>query len=247
MNVIKRWSEIEKLLEDNNGFCTVIELSDRLGVSLATIRRDLTEMEEQKVIKRIHGGAKLLPKEDFKRVGSVFSRIQDNYESKIIIGEFAAKLIKNNSFVFLDSSSTVSAMIPYITAENITVVTNSFYAAPQLVDAKITTILLPGRLQSNMQIASEETLGTLRHYYFDYAFLGVYGLSLQNGFTGYNPMDCELKKIVIHNTKNCYTLADTSKFERKAFYSYAEHDAMPIITDGITEHNIDFEKLILAR
>ena len=170
MNVIKRWSEIEKLLEDNNGFCTVIELSDRLGVSLATIRRDLTEMEEQKVIKRIHGGAKLLPKEDFKRVGSVFSRIQDNYESKIIIGEFAAKLIKNNSFVFLDSSSTVSAMIPYITAENITVVTNSFYAAPQLVDAKITTILLPGRLQSNMQIASEETLGTLRHYYFDYAF-----------------------------------------------------------------------------
>ena len=89
---------------NNKGYISVEELSKKLYVSLATIRRDLNELEKNGFLKRTHGGASFISQDHM--ITSIDYRTNWNSEEKIKIAKKAALLVDNGMNIFIDSSST---------------------------------------------------------------------------------------------------------------------------------------------
>lgn len=245
MNVIKRYNQIEEILRKER-YISVDDLAERLQISVATVRRDFTAMEEYGVIKRTRGGAFLAENPPYQKVGSISTRAAVQTKEKETIAKYAASLIRSNEHIFIDFSSTTALMVPYIEASGVTVMTNSYYAIPPLVQKGLHVYVLNGIAHESGQILSEDTLSRLRNFNFDKAFLGTYGVSLEAGFTGYNPIDGEFKKLVIQQSKESYTLMDNTKFGNNAFYSYAPATLTTIITDKATGETGKFKNVVIA-
>ena len=120
----ERWKEILALIKDEKEV-SVHDLSKHFNVSLATIRRDLLQMEDNSLIDRYHGGAKMNasglmePPMNLKQ--------STNAEAKNMVARYAARLIRDYQMVFIDAGSATLEMIDYIVSKNITVVTIGNY------------------------------------------------------------------------------------------------------------------------
>ena len=115
--VASRRSSIMSLLEQYRQV-SVSDLADRFEVSSLTIRRDLDELEAQGLISRSYGMATLL---DPLSTGLSSNQVT----AKFKLAQAAAKLVKDGDTVFINTSSTAIKVLEFITAENITVVTNN--------------------------------------------------------------------------------------------------------------------------
>src|SRR5690625_845858 len=114
----ERLSKIINLVNEK-GSVTTTEVSDTLDISLATARRDFNELDSLNKIVKVFGGAssiknaQYITKEDNMEVKSTI-----NIKEKNLIGKYAASLIKNNDFVYLDAGTSVESIVPYIQAKN---------------------------------------------------------------------------------------------------------------------------------
>src|SRR5512133_718760 len=118
-----RQVNILKLLEENNQ-TSVNELSSRLGVSSATIRQDLSFLESEGLIKRVHGGAVLEDAEDLS------NRLGVNYDRKLRIARKAAGLVNDGETILIESGSTNALLArELIKKKNITIITTNIYIA----------------------------------------------------------------------------------------------------------------------
>src|ERR687886_3030570 len=125
----------------------VSELSQMLGVSEVTVRKDLDLLEAQGVLTRIHGGAVVSGR---GRLELFFAtREQQHLEEKRRIARAAAALIQSGQRIFLDASTTALQVARLIKdRENLTVVTNGLYTALELnFSPGITTIVVGGTLR----------------------------------------------------------------------------------------------------
>ena len=120
---LERQTEILNILEKNKSI-SVSKLSEILYVSAPTVRRDLTILERQGRVLRTHGGVVL--KQTAEKEIPLILREDQNSSSKKIIAQKAIQHINNGDVIFLDASSTVAHMIPYLKKfKDIVVVTNS--------------------------------------------------------------------------------------------------------------------------
>ena len=126
----ERFIEIRTYLAEHKS-ATVNELAEKLFVSSATVRRDLTEMQKQGLLQRTHGGAILNQNTDDE---SAFNaRLQKNQYEKRRIASACAELIHGNSTMFFDGSSSVSCLVPFLSRyPQLTVVTNGINTAIEL-------------------------------------------------------------------------------------------------------------------
>ena len=110
MYTLERHEEIMNLLEDKKSI-SVVKLAELLHVSLPTIRRDLSILEEHGKVHRTHGGV-VLRRTSEAEIPLMF-REDQNSQAKRIIAQKAAPLIHDGDVIFLDASSTVSFLIPH--------------------------------------------------------------------------------------------------------------------------------------
>ena len=227
----KRWVQITELLKAKEDM-KVEELITLLGVSPATLRRDLQEMEDMNIIKRYHGGARLNHQQIQEPAMILKSEMHSSMKKQI--GYTAAKLIKDNQMIYLDAGSTTYEMLDFITAKNITIVTPSIAHLPILCAKKISTIVLGGNLRSSTQaITGKQTLKQLENYYFDACFIGTNGIHEQVGFTTSNESEAETKTLAISHSKNAYIVTDSSKFNLLYPVQFAQLKDATIICDTI--------------
>ena len=140
----ERFNTILNLLE-KKGAVTVQELSEVLGTSESTVRRDLNTLNEQGKLEKVHGGATL------KKSDDGFVNTEDDFvtkshlhsQEKENIAKYAASLIKDDDFVYLDAGTTTEKLIKYL-PENIkaTFVTNGIskangFTTPDIDEAMI--------------------------------------------------------------------------------------------------------------
>lgn len=169
MNKQLRWSQITELCKQKE-IVSVTEIADALLISPATVRRDLQEMEDLGMIIRTHGGAKITG--DQTEEPSMILKAESNSSEKKQIAYAAAKLIKDNQMVYLDAGSTTYAMIEYITAKNITVVTPGIPHVELLGKKGISTIMLGGIVRwSTQAITGKQATKQLNDYYLMSALL----------------------------------------------------------------------------
>nr|WP_321239964.1 DNA-binding transcriptional regulator YciT [uncultured Tolumonas sp.] len=190
------------------GKVSVADLSNQLGVSEVTIRQDLTQLEQQSFLKRVHGAAAALDSENPEHRQWTNSKIKQD------IANYAYSLIKQDDCVLIEGGS-VNVMLAKLLAKrsDITIITSNSYIAHQLRTSNAGIILLGGQYQSS----SESLVGPLtrlciEHIHFSKAFIGVDGFDIQTGFTNRNMLRADIANTILNKKQEVFVMTDSSKF-----------------------------------
>ena len=213
---------------------TVTDLASRLGVSEATIRRDLRELEAAGLIERTHGGA-VLP--DVRRYEPSFQQKEAKQaEEKRAIAERAAAYVRDGDTIILDSGTTTLALARQLRRRTgLTVVTNSTVIAAELAGARgIEVVVTGGTLKGRtMALVGPEVSRFLARVNVDRAFLGINGIDLRAGLTTPTLAEAETKRAMIEAAREVFILADHTKLGRVTFARVAGlHEVHRLITDA---------------
>lgn len=229
----ERKQKILDLLEEKD-YVTIKEICNNLYISQSTARRDLIKMENENLIIRSHGGAKL-PAESANE-HSYTQREKQNKAKKIKIADMASTFIEDGISLFLDSSSTVQSVIPFLNGfRDLTIVTNGLQNALELSKIKnLNTILIGGNLYpGSSSTVGASTNNALSNYKVDLSILSCRGLD-EDGIYEANEPQAVIKQKMIQNSNKKMLLCDSSKFNTNYFYKLGDLDTFNyIITDKI--------------
>lgn len=213
MNLRERRDLILRIVEEA-GSISIRELSRNLpNVSDMTIRRDLEALDKQRRLVRIHGGARSMSQlvgtdGEFKR------RKQRHVAEKFTIARRAAKLVKPNMSVYLDSGSTAIALAQALPDEKYLIFTTGINCALELARLENPDVfLIGGNINKNSYSTSgASALNELAKINFDLAFMGVVGYTPGEGFNTGSCEESTLKRLVINRSDRSCILMDSSKY-----------------------------------
>lgn len=195
------------------GAVKIQDLKTALGVSEATLRRDLAILARQGALRRVHGGATAI--EGVERALDWYSA--HDTDLKVRIGTCAAKLVKPKMTVSLENGGTTFEVArALLRTPDIRVVTNSLYIAYLLnLYGKCKGVeLTGGTLRQDSYLFGPFTNLTLSHFTVDIAFIGTMALSVEKGITDPDLMTAETKRTFIHNARQAVLVADHKKMGR---------------------------------
>ena len=219
-------------LVDTMGTVTVAELMDELKVSESTIKRDLSILDSDGLLNRVRGGATSRKGSLFTRDDSVSDRMQQNVDAKQRVGVYAASLIEENDFVYIDAGTTTARMLPYLTSRNSIYVTNSLPHAMQLSTKGFKVVILGGEFKNLTEaIVGEEAIESLLKYNFTKGFFGTNGVSLEKGFTTPEMKEAMVKRTAMRQCRSSYVLCDKSKFDSVASITFGEFESATVLTE----------------
>lgn len=197
----------------------VHHLADKLYVSRSTIRRDLAQLEQEGLVRRFYGGAKLI--EHPSNEIPFFMRKERNRAAKEIIAELATDLVTDNQFVALDTTSTVAYLPRYLQdKENLKILTNSAQLALDCLDQLHSArIFCTGGWMSSFSrgFIGETTRLRISEYRTDILFFSARSISLEEGVTDVNEEDAYLKQQMIRGTRKSVFLCDHTKFDEISY------------------------------
>lgn len=207
------------------------ELIDLTESSESTIRRDLTDLEAEGYLERVHGGATLIAKPEEE---PTFDEKRDRHvDEKIAIARMAAMFIEDGMSIYLDAGTTTQAMIPFLKEKQIVVVTNSLPIANELFDLDLKTFVIGGELKRSTQaLVGYNARESMMNYRVDLAFLGMNGIDLEAGYTTPDPEEALVKKTAIELADVAYVLADESKIGKRSFSRVATLETANLITSS---------------
>lgn len=207
---------------NKHGRASVQELSNFLQVSESTIRRDLKELEEAKLLNRTHGGAISLQAVNFE---PTYWEKEDRFKSeKEAIAREAVKLIENGDTILLDSGTTTFHLVQQLkTFNHLTVVTNSLLFAQELQgNPGIEVLVTGGSLRrETLALVGPITERALEQVRVDKVFIATNGLDLEKGLTTPNLLEAAVKSKMIAAATQVILLADHSKIGRISFARFA--------------------------
>lgn len=190
---------------------TVVNLAKRLYASEATIRRDLTLLEQKGLVKRVHGGAVLT--EETQHELPLYLREQQNIQAKKAIAAQAADFLADGQTIFLDASSTVMFLIPYFEKMNqLTIVTNGLKTAQELSHLSHTTYCTGGlMLHNSSAYVGNFAEAFIRHFNADLFFFSSRGLSDEGKITDASSEETHIRQVMMQNSKKHIFMCDSSK------------------------------------
>ena len=208
----EREEEIMSVLRKKKAV-TVKELSQKLYVSEATVRRDLSRMERTGALRRSHGGAVLL--EGIKDDPSLLIREQENISGKQKIADKAIDFIRSSDTLFLDSSSTAGEVISMLKRYRfLTVITNGLKNAARLSQETEAEVYMAGGYINSRSRAARgvDTAAYLAQRFADVAMISCNGVELNHGITDASPEHSRMKRIMLKNARTKILLCTGSKF-----------------------------------
>ena len=231
----ERFSAIMRLME-HQGSVSVSELTEYLGVSESTIRRDLAELHERGSLKKVHGGATPIKINHITTNDMLSTRAKMNTDIKQRLAKYAATLINEDDFVFLDSGTTIDFLVDALSVTHCHFVTNNLISACKLAELGNTVHVLGGTLDPTISatIGSDAYLD-LKRYNFTLGFFGVNGIHRRSGFSTPYPADAIVKQEAIKQCKASYIIADPTKFDCIANVTFASLNDATIITTEVPD------------
>lgn len=214
----ERYEKILKIL-DTEKYISSKELAKRLFVSMPTVRRDLAHLEASKQIVRSHGGARKV--NDEYTVLPLGFRETVNHAEKRQLCEAAAKLIKDDSIIFLDGSTTVLQLAEFISPkQNVTVITNGIPILTVLTRRGIKTYSTGGELiESSMAYAGGFTEEFIRKFNIDTCFFSSHGVDKNGIIVDTSLPETQLRGALISQSVKSVFLCDKTKFDVTAPYN----------------------------
>ena len=225
---VSRYELILEMIKEKRNI-KIEELIEKVNVSEATIRRDLTFLEEAGKIRRVHGGAILIDTQE----ESLIYKKEMHSEEKEKIGKFAASLIERGDIIYLDAGTSVFAMIKYLAGiENIKVITNGLTHAEELYNKKIETYLIGGKIKMlTGALVGANAVLSVRNFNFNLAFMGANGVDI-NGYSTPDPEEALIKNEVYIKDDKTYFLCDESKLNKKSLVNFYNLEDSYLITNA---------------
>ena len=219
MNFQRRKQLILRTVEDR-GSVDVQELADLLQTSAMTVRRDLVQLAASGLLYRTRGGAmKVSLATDTHRFAN---KTAVHPEQKDYICQIAAGEIQEGDVIFMDCGSTVFRLCPFIRNKRITVVTNSLPVVAELMASEVSINLVGGEVDKDRQaihgLMAEEHMA---RYRANRAFIGVDGISLQNGLSANSEREASTAVAMARQADKTYVLCDSSKLETDKYLYFA--------------------------
>lgn len=209
------------------------ELLNRFNISIQTLRRDLKTLEDQGTITKVYGGVIYNePQDALRNVDSYETRSTSFIEEKEYIGKLAAKMVKDNDVIFIDSGTTAYRMLHYMQdLKNVTVISHCLDVMQVLRNMPhLNGICAGGTL---LHEAGSFLIDTSFYpYNYNKAFISTVGISIAKGLTNTVMQEGYMKSHAISQANRVYLLADHSKFDVIGYNHFADlSNINVIITD----------------
>ena len=216
---IERERRIIEILEQK-GTIGVNRLAELVFTSGSTIRRDLNKLEKKGLIKRTFGAVSIVTHSNAEET-SFSIRESSNISKKKRLVKEASNFIESGYTIFIDSSTTLFSIIPYLNNyKNLLIVTNGLKAALEISSRTSHRVIILGGsvLQNSNSSLGGVTARQLEHFHFNLALISCTGFSLEFGFSESSYENAVIKKIALINAAKRICIFDESKVNvRKAF------------------------------
>lgn len=249
-----RHRSIQQALQES-GSISVVELCERFNASIATIRRDLLQLEARGLLRRTHGGAASIEPlfyEPFRNDSTFLDLVESFAAEKKAIARAAAALVPSGSTIVLTPGTTTNEIVRSLPPESgINVVTNAVNVAMELSKRKdVNVFVAGGHLRGDwFSLVGVSTVETIRSMFANIAFLGANAIDATSGLTCHNPEEAEVNKAIARQAKKKIAVADHSKLGKTAAWQFCPIEGIDLlITDsGATDAQIaPFERAGVA-
>lgn len=226
-----RHTKILELLTEKNKV-DVTELSQNLGVSQVTIRKDLDMLEKKGLIVREHGFATLNGQDDMN------NRLAYHYDIKQQLAKSACQMIEDGETIMIESGSCCALLAQEIasTKKDVTIITNSSFIADYIRQySQVKLILLGGEYQKEAQVVvGPMTRRCVEAFFVDKFFIGTDGFSKNTGFTGNDYMRSETVRDMARQAAHVIIVTESSKFQQVGLVNLLPtQDVYCVVTDGM--------------
>jgi DeoR family fructose operon transcriptional repressor len=214
-------------------------LAARFDVTSETVRRDLTALERQGLLRRVHGGA--IPVERLGFEPGLASRDAVQAGEKERIAKAALAELPAEGAVLLDAGTTTARLAEILPADReLTVVTNALPVATTLsMRPNLILHVIGGRLRTRTMAAVDDwALRQLTDIYVDVAFIGTNGISVDRGLTTPDQAEAAVKRAMIAASRRTVVLADHTKIGVDHFARFGRLDQVDAL---ITDSGVDEE------
>ncbi len=231
---------------NEQGYCTIAELSRIFGVSEMTIRRDVSKLVESGEARGFRGGVGSLARQDI--AGSDYHlRDLKMGAAKYAIAEAALAMIADNSVIAIDAGTTATQLASILPDDrSLCVITHSFPVVSTLVGRPGTELIcLGGTLHpESLSFDGPATLAAISNLHVETLFLAATGVGERGVFCG-NGFDAITKRALIEVSERVVLIADSSKFQSPAMVRVCGWDAIDtiIVDTGLT----DAQRRLLAQ
>ncbi|WP_316608121.1 DeoR/GlpR family DNA-binding transcription regulator [uncultured Ruminococcus sp.] len=228
----ERYQLILQLLNDRNAV-TVAELSGLMHISESTIRRDLNALAEMGKLRKVFGGATALEQSSGVYETGVANRALTMSEEKTAIAAYAATLIHDDDFVYIDAGTTTARLIDFIENRRATYVTNGILHGQKLIAKGLNTYMIGGKIKPLTEaVVGAEGIRSLEGLNFTKAFMGTNGIDVKAGFTTPDIDEARVKHAAVKNSYMTFVVADHTKFYQVCAATFAPLKIGCIITDA---------------
>ncbi len=185
-------------------------VAERLGVSLATVRRDMSTLDQHGRLQRVHGGAMLgeATEPSFEDVAVTHPEAKDRLARK------AATLVPDGAVVLCDIGTSVHRVVAQLHGRPLTVVTNNLAVYEELSDdEEIDLVLLGGQVRRNYRsMVGFLTEQALEQVHADVLFLGTSGVRGDGSVMDTTTVEVPVKRTMLRSADRAVLVADGSKF-----------------------------------
>ena len=198
------------------GRVVVDGLADRFGVTLQTIRRDLTDLADAGLLDRVHGGAMI--RTGVSNIGYETRRSM-NDAAKAAIARACAQMIPDNSSMILNIGTTTEAVArELLNHQNITVVTNNMNVANILVGNDSCDVMVAGGAlrRSDGGLVGDLTTEFIAQFKVDFAVIGASALDRDGDLLDFDLAEVRVSKAILRQARQVFLVMDASKLDRPA-------------------------------
>jgi DeoR family glycerol-3-phosphate regulon repressor len=236
MALSTRQKKIINQLHEVNGILSSADITALFNVTIQTIRKDLNELSELGLVRRVHGGISL---PSSNQNVSFSNRTVMNLSAKQNIARKVVELLPENSSIFLGIGTTPQQVaVALLDHPGLTVVTNNINVALTLChNANIQTHLAGGKVRINDQdLMGSDTTDFMAKFNIQYGVFGVGGLNQKGQLLDFSPEESHISRTIIDNSATRILVVDHTKFERYApVISGVLNDIDYLIMDIISE------------
>lgn len=243
MFATERYEKIGDLVAAE-GRVSVAQLADRFSITQETVRRDLAALENDGVVRRVHGGAVAAAKRSTGEL-SLSSRQSQHHDQKLQIARKALDLIPAGSSVVIDAGTTTELLADLLQDwqapnpdEGLLIITHAVPIAAKLVNTPALELeLLGGRVRGLTRASvGDSTVKQLDNLRPDIAFVGTNGVHPDFGFSTPDAQEAAVKSAIVRSARRVIALADASKLGEEALVRFAALDEVDaLITDTAPE------------
>ena len=211
----KRQKSILKWLE-KEGRVDIDNMMQRYGVTVQTIRRDLTKLQSLQLVKRLHGAA-----EPINSTENIAYRERQilNHDEKQRIAANLARHIPDHASVFINIGTTTELIAHALMAhQGLQIITNNLHVATimsQKPDFRV--IVTSGEVRpSDGGIVGEATIDFIQQFKLDYGIIGISAIDEEGTLLDFDYREVKVAQAIVEHSRQVFLAADHSKFGRKA-------------------------------